>query len=95
MSILSTLFPCFCLKSRIAETHNSSDSGTVPLTDLSRTPTGQSGLPHTIQAENDLSGKSYLLPPASPEDYNRKCLVLDLDETLLHSSFKVLIAWIR
>lgn len=31
----------------------------------------------------------YLLPPVQPEFKNRKCLVLDLDETLVHSSFKV------
>lgn len=29
-----------------------------------------------------------LLPPSLPEDRNKKCLVLDLDETLVHSSFK-------
>jgi RNA polymerase II subunit A small phosphatase-like protein len=29
-----------------------------------------------------------LLPPISPEHAGRKCLVLDLDETLVHSSFK-------
>lgn len=29
-----------------------------------------------------------LLPPCSPQLMGRKCLVLDLDETLLHSSFK-------
>ncbi|TDZ33262.1 Phosphatase PSR1 [Colletotrichum spinosum] len=31
-----------------------------------------------------------LLPPIAPEHKGRKCLVLDLDETLVHSSFKVL-----
>ena len=31
----------------------------------------------------------YLLPPIRPEMHGRKCLVLDLDETLVHSSFKV------
>ncbi|KAJ5142679.1 uncharacterized protein N7515_001466 [Penicillium bovifimosum] len=31
-----------------------------------------------------------LLPPALPHLSDRKCLVLDLDETLVHSSFKVL-----
>ncbi|KAH8895198.1 NLI interacting factor, partial [Thozetella sp. PMI_491] len=31
-----------------------------------------------------------LLPPQSPELKGRKCLVLDLDETLVHSSFKIL-----
>jgi RNA polymerase II subunit A small phosphatase-like protein len=30
-----------------------------------------------------------LLPPVSPQHLGRKCLVLDLDETLVHSSFKV------
>ncbi|KAJ7072386.1 NIF-domain-containing protein [Mycena amicta] len=29
-----------------------------------------------------------LLPPLAPEHFGRKCLVLDLDETLVHSSFK-------
>ncbi|KAH8994703.1 NIF-domain-containing protein [Lactarius hatsudake] len=29
-----------------------------------------------------------LLPPISPQHAGRKCLVLDLDETLVHSSFK-------
>jgi RNA polymerase II subunit A small phosphatase-like protein len=30
-----------------------------------------------------------LLPPQAPEFKGKKCLVLDLDETLVHSSFKV------
>jgi carboxy-terminal domain RNA polymerase II polypeptide A small phosphatase len=30
-----------------------------------------------------------LLPPIAPEFKGKKCLVLDLDETLVHSSFKV------
>ncbi|ORY00678.1 NIF-domain-containing protein [Basidiobolus meristosporus CBS 931.73] len=29
-----------------------------------------------------------LLPPLDPEDKGKKCLVLDLDETLVHSSFQ-------
>jgi RNA polymerase II subunit A small phosphatase-like protein len=29
-----------------------------------------------------------LLPPLDPRDVGKKCLVLDLDETLVHSSFK-------
>jgi len=31
-----------------------------------------------------------LLPPISPQHIGRKCLVLDLDETLVHSSFKAI-----
>jgi RNA polymerase II subunit A small phosphatase-like protein len=34
-------------------------------------------------------GRPWLLPPALPQLKDRKCLVLDLDETLVHSSFKV------
>lgn len=33
---------------------------------------------------------TYLLPPVQPHLKGRKCLVLDLDETLVHSSFKIL-----
>lgn len=29
-----------------------------------------------------------VIPPAGPQDAGKKCLVLDLDETLVHSSFK-------
>ncbi|CEP18023.1 hypothetical protein [Parasitella parasitica] len=32
----------------------------------------------------------WLLPPLATEDKERKCLVLDLDETLVHSSFKII-----
>ncbi|KAJ3416628.1 hypothetical protein HDV05_000910 [Chytridiales sp. JEL 0842] len=32
--------------------------------------------------------KKHLLPPLAPAHVNKKCLVLDLDETLVHSSFK-------
>ncbi|OOF97260.1 hypothetical protein ASPCADRAFT_206079 [Aspergillus carbonarius ITEM 5010] len=34
--------------------------------------------------------QQFLLPPPLPHLRDRKCLVLDLDETLVHSSFKVL-----
>lgn len=33
--------------------------------------------------------QKFLLPPQAPEFKGKKCLVLDLDETLVHSSFKV------
>ncbi|KAJ5893383.1 hypothetical protein N7495_005074 [Penicillium taxi] len=41
----------------------------------------------TASSREDLQG---LLPPIVPSLQGRKCLVLDLDETLVHSSFKVL-----
>ncbi|KAH6687805.1 phosphatase PSR1 [Plectosphaerella plurivora] len=34
--------------------------------------------------------QKWLLPPIAPEFKGKKCLVLDLDETLVHSSFKIL-----
>jgi len=34
------------------------------------------------------ASQDYLLPPLQPVDYGKKTLVLDLDETLVHSSFK-------
>lgn len=35
--------------------------------------------------------QQWLLPPIQPRFQGKKCLVLDLDETLVHSSFKVLL----
>ncbi|KAI9877549.1 MAG: hypothetical protein M1830_003597 [Pleopsidium flavum] len=34
--------------------------------------------------------QQWLLPPIQPRFHGKKCLVLDLDETLVHSSFKIL-----
>ncbi|KAE9581035.1 hypothetical protein CGMCC3_g2915 [Colletotrichum fructicola] len=63
-------------------------------------PTSQQlpGPPPLPTAENgsiDLAGpvateQKFLLGPIAPEHKGRKCLVLDLDETLVHSSFKIL-----
>lgn len=59
--------------------------------------------PPLIKRESQLAGKetppvpasssekqTWLLPPVQPRLHGRKCLVLDLDETLVHSSFKIL-----
>jgi len=43
-----------------------------------------------LSAPGRQGGQQWLLPPPQPHLHNRKCLVLDLDETLVHSSFKVL-----
>jgi len=34
------------------------------------------------------ASEKLLLPPVRPSDFNKKCLIIDLDETLVHSSFK-------
>jgi carboxy-terminal domain RNA polymerase II polypeptide A small phosphatase len=45
--------------------------------------------PPPLGAPGKQGGQQPLLPPPQPHLQNRKCLVLDLDETLVHSSFKV------
>ena len=45
--------------------------------------------PGTSIAVTPIEAQKYLLPPIRPEFKGKKCLVLDLDETLVHSSFKV------
>ena len=45
--------------------------------------------PGTSVAITPIEAQKYLLPPMRPEFRGKKCLVLDLDETLVHSSFKV------
>lgn len=46
--------------------------------------------PPAPEIPSDAGEQQWLLPPPLPHMQNRKCLVLDLDETLVHSSFKVL-----
>ncbi|KAJ5679142.1 hypothetical protein N7462_007386 [Penicillium macrosclerotiorum] len=47
-------------------------------------------VPEPPLAQEPGEHQQWLLPPPLPHLQNRKCLVLDLDETLVHSSFKVL-----
>lgn len=42
----------------------------------------------TDTEESSFDGSNGLLEPLLPENIGKKCLVLDLDETLVHSSFK-------
>ena len=42
-----------------------------------------------------LPNEKALLPQIRPADVNKKCLIIDLDETLVHSSFKVKIEIFR
>ena len=46
---------------------------------------GEPGHPETV---SNPSEEKPLLPELKAEDNNKKCLVIDLDETLVHSSFK-------
>ncbi len=60
------------------------DAPPSPTTGIHRLPI------RTLPAFHDVSGpKGPLLPPLLYSDHGKKCLVLDLDETLVHSSFHV------
>lgn len=52
-------------------------------------PGPSSALSAPVVPEPSEPKQQYLLPPIAPRLKGRKCLVLDLDETLVHSSFKV------
>lgn len=45
--------------------------------------------PVTATEQPEPPQRQWLLPPTQPRFKGKKCLVLDLDETLVHSSFKV------
>lgn len=56
-----------------------------------RTKSNQNGLPAFSSGQNvsALQGRHrHLLPPVRHQDMHKKCMVIDLDETLVHSSFK-------
>ncbi|XP_065331884.1 carboxy-terminal domain RNA polymerase II polypeptide A small phosphatase 1-like isoform X1 [Cloeon dipterum] len=42
----------------------------------------------SLSPNSNSGGQMYLLPPVRHQDMHRKCMVIDLDETLVHSSFK-------
>lgn len=52
-------------------------------------PTAAAAVPVTEAGPSAPEPQKWLLPPIANEHKGRKCLVLDLDETLVHSSFKV------
>lgn len=58
----------------------------APVPDAPAAPLNEGGL--AVATEEP--AQDALLPPIQPHFKGRKCLVLDLDETLVHSSFKIL-----
>lgn len=73
----------------------------IPLLKDEPVTTGQQTLPppppvpqspaseETVSIDSMEQKQQWLLPPIAPRFKGKKCLVLDLDETLVHSSFKV------
>ncbi|XP_057713702.1 CTD small phosphatase-like protein isoform X2 [Corythoichthys intestinalis] len=74
-SIFSTFFCCFRNYNVETPVNNSNTPTLPPL------PPEENGSPPKPPAK-------YLLPEMKISDYGKKCVVIDLDETLVHSSFK-------
>lgn len=79
------LSACFGGVNRSAR--NKSRSSSHRWSSAEDTKTGASRISRNLQDMQMAATSSYLLPPISEENKNKKCLVLDLDETLVHSSF--------
>lgn len=81
------IFQC-CLPSSASDDHHS-----VPMKPVKGSNDGREGHLKVSNGTGHHKSKSLerriLLKPLAPEDVGKKCLVLDLDETLVHSSFKV------
>jgi len=69
---------CCCLPTDEKDSGNANKS---QVTQITRLITEQ-------REEKSLEKKPGILPPLHPDDGGKKCLVLDLDETLVHSSFQ-------
>ncbi|XP_016386406.1 CTD (carboxy-terminal domain, RNA polymerase II, polypeptide A) small phosphatase-like b isoform X1 [Sinocyclocheilus rhinocerous] len=85
-SIFSSLF-C-CLRSYDAEPSATPNNNSSPLPP----PVEENGAPPKCDQVEVIPIPSppekYLLPEVNINDYGKKCVVIDLDETLVHSSFK-------
>ncbi|XP_077082925.1 CTD (carboxy-terminal domain, RNA polymerase II, polypeptide A) small phosphatase-like b isoform X1 [Siphateles boraxobius] len=85
-SIFSSLF-C-CLRSYDAEPPTTPNNNSSPLPP----PVEENGAPPKCDQVEVVPIPSppekYLLPEVNINDYGKKCVVIDLDETLVHSSFK-------
>eukprot|EP00914_Ancora_sagittata_P018702 GHVO01037063.1.p1 GENE.GHVO01037063.1~~GHVO01037063.1.p1 ORF type:complete len:278 (-),score=19.13 GHVO01037063.1:873-1706(-) len=82
--LLSQLLCCFGGHS------SSGGSGASQSSQSSLSPPHQSSSPALASSDNqhDLGKDRSLLPSLRPQDSHKKCVVIDLDETLVHSSFK-------
>ncbi|XP_073485608.1 CTD small phosphatase-like protein isoform X1 [Aquarana catesbeiana] len=84
-SIFSSLFCCF--RSYSVEPP-SSNNNTSPLPPLVEENGGVQKGDQTQVITIPTPPTKYLLPEPNVSDYGKKCVVIDLDETLVHSSFK-------
>uniref|UniRef100_A0AAY3ZWX5 Mitochondrial import inner membrane translocase subunit TIM50 n=1 Tax=Denticeps clupeoides TaxID=299321 RepID=A0AAY3ZWX5_9TELE len=80
-SIFSSLFCCFRSYNAEPPATTNNNTTTAATTNAVLPPVEENGAPPKPPAK-------YLLPEMKISDYGRKCVVIDLDETLVHSSFK-------
>lgn len=73
----------------VVEDSEDSQPRTIPPPPAASGPSAVSTVPVAETGDSAPEPQSWLLPPIAAEHKGRKCLVLDLDETLVHSSFKV------
>ncbi|KAG0138191.1 hypothetical protein HOY82DRAFT_476555 [Tuber indicum] len=84
------------LKIQLPLPPHSEESGRDSESDDTQQRSSDGGYPHDprdaalIRTPSLDERQQWLLPPLAPRFEGKKCLVLDLDETLVHSSFKVL-----
>ncbi|KAH0597989.1 hypothetical protein MHUMG1_04361 [Metarhizium humberi] len=74
----------------VVEDSEDSQPRTIPPPPAASGPSAVSTVPVAETGASVPEPQSWLLPPIAAEHKGRKCLVLDLDETLVHSSFKIL-----
>lgn len=74
LNMFSCIFPCLAASNIVTR------ATAVPLAKLSLS------RPSALSPSSEMKP---FLPPQKPEHYGKKLLVLDLDETLIHTSFKV------
>ncbi|KAI8344928.1 HAD-like domain-containing protein, partial [Blakeslea trispora] len=65
-------------------------TNSTELDNLNNTDVKSTESPTSVASQTSPGPVVWLLPPLAKEDEERKCLVLDLDETLVHSSFKII-----
>ncbi|XP_041102730.1 CTD small phosphatase-like protein isoform X1 [Polyodon spathula] len=88
-SIFSTLLCCF--RSNNAEPPSCNNSSSSSSSSLPAPAEENGTLPKCEQVQVIAAPsppEKFLLPEINTSDYGRKCVVIDLDETLVHSSFK-------
>lgn len=66
--------------------HHSKNNSTQPISSYNENTDTSNFNRQLLECQHKYNGA--IIPPASKKFINKKCLVLDLDETLVHSSFK-------